>query len=221
MGKLAENSGARLRELREQAGLTQDALADQVGLTGGQISKLERGHQFGSETTYTKAIEALSVALSQEPEIIQAYIFGGGPALGKNWDGLPITAEGLRAAERIKRLRGNRNFGDLAREAQLSAIEWGWYEAGVTAPSPEVAGSMAEALGCDIEDILGYDPTKQAVFEKGISEGERRALEQSQVLLKAAAERERSLMDEREMLLEERGRLLGEIRQLRQKLGQR
>ena len=36
--------GARLRALREEQGLTQDALAKRTGLTPGAISRLERGH---------------------------------------------------------------------------------------------------------------------------------------------------------------------------------
>lgn len=57
MDVLREDAGsfaARLREVREAAGLTQADLAQRVGMTQGQISKLERGER--EESTKTAEI---------------------------------------------------------------------------------------------------------------------------------------------------------------------
>lgn len=53
-------TGPRLRALREQAGLSQKELATAAGLTQGNLSRLEAGH---NQRIYTTTAQALAVAL--------------------------------------------------------------------------------------------------------------------------------------------------------------
>jgi transcriptional regulator with XRE-family HTH domain len=57
----AEWFACRLRELREQAGLTQPQLAERVGRTTRQISRLETGVQMATWETVLALAEALGV----------------------------------------------------------------------------------------------------------------------------------------------------------------
>src|SRR5262245_17656042 len=66
----AEHFAARLKELREQAGLSQKDLAGQVGLTVRQISRLETGAQTATWPTAVALAKALGVdclAFLKEP----------------------------------------------------------------------------------------------------------------------------------------------------------
>jgi transcriptional regulator with XRE-family HTH domain len=61
---------ARLKELRESAGLTQQELADKVGLSLGAIRHLEQGLNEARFSTINALAEALGVnclAFNQEP----------------------------------------------------------------------------------------------------------------------------------------------------------
>lgn len=62
--------GARLKELREQAGLTQAELAERIGTTVRNISRLETGTQEPTWPIVLKAAEAFDVsceAFCEEP----------------------------------------------------------------------------------------------------------------------------------------------------------
>jgi transcriptional regulator with XRE-family HTH domain len=66
----ASHFAGRLRELREQAGLSQKELADKANLTTDGISRLERGDRSPSWETAVTLAEALGVEVSaflQEP----------------------------------------------------------------------------------------------------------------------------------------------------------
>jgi transcriptional regulator with XRE-family HTH domain len=66
----AEHFAGRLKELREQAGLSQKELADRVGQTVRQVSRLETGAQKPSWETALALCRALGVsceAFTQKP----------------------------------------------------------------------------------------------------------------------------------------------------------
>ena len=66
----ARNFGRRLKEMREQAGLTQPQLAQRSGLTKAGIANLEQGRREPSWSTVVALSRALNVALDeflQEP----------------------------------------------------------------------------------------------------------------------------------------------------------
>jgi transcriptional regulator with XRE-family HTH domain len=66
----ASNFGPRLKELREQAGLTQPQLAEQTGLSKGGIADLEQGRREPSWATVRIICAALGVsceAFNQQP----------------------------------------------------------------------------------------------------------------------------------------------------------
>lgn len=46
---LAETTGRRLSELRRARGLTQQEVADRMGVTKGRVSQIERGHISGQD----------------------------------------------------------------------------------------------------------------------------------------------------------------------------
>ncbi|AXG79631.1 helix-turn-helix domain-containing protein [Streptomyces paludis] len=46
---LAETTGRRLAELRRSRGLTQQDVADRMGVTKGRVSQIERGHVSGQD----------------------------------------------------------------------------------------------------------------------------------------------------------------------------
>lgn len=52
-----------IARLREQAGLTQEQLAERIGTTQQQISRLERPNYRGSLTTLERVAEALDMSL--------------------------------------------------------------------------------------------------------------------------------------------------------------
>ena len=55
------NFGIRIRQLRLGKGLSQQDLADQVGLTEGQISNIERGRSWVGEPTFVLLANVLDV----------------------------------------------------------------------------------------------------------------------------------------------------------------
>jgi HTH-type transcriptional regulator, cell division transcriptional repressor len=63
----AELFGRRLRELRKERGLTQEALAESADLSGNYISDLELGRKVPSLTILVRLSQALDVAT---PELI-------------------------------------------------------------------------------------------------------------------------------------------------------
>lgn len=70
----AKQFGARLRELREAAGLTQAELADQAGLSQGAIGMWETGKRAPSFPLVINIAEALRVPLDAflvPPAVIQ------------------------------------------------------------------------------------------------------------------------------------------------------
>ena len=57
--------GGRIRCFREQAGLTQQALAEKAGLRQSHICRLEKGHHSPSALTLEKIADALKIAVSE------------------------------------------------------------------------------------------------------------------------------------------------------------
>lgn len=57
--------GARLKELRKQAGYTQEVLAEKVGLDARHLSRLEVGRNFPGLDTLEKIANALHVPLAE------------------------------------------------------------------------------------------------------------------------------------------------------------
>jgi transcriptional regulator with XRE-family HTH domain len=93
---VADWFGARLRELREQAGFTQQALGERAGLTRDGVAQLESGRRKPSwETAYSLA-SALGVscdAFTQEPAALP------GPKRGRPRKG-PVGAKPERKQKR-------------------------------------------------------------------------------------------------------------------------
>ena len=64
---LAEVSAFKLRELRKNAGLSQAEVADRIGVSQRQVSKIERGDIENSKiSTIRKYVEALGGRLAME-----------------------------------------------------------------------------------------------------------------------------------------------------------
>lgn len=61
----AELFGSRLRELRKERGLTQEALAEAADLSGNYISELELGQKVPSLTILVRLAQALEVGASE------------------------------------------------------------------------------------------------------------------------------------------------------------
>jgi transcriptional regulator with XRE-family HTH domain len=74
--------GARIKELRKQAGLTQEELAEQVELDSRHLSRLEVGKHFPSLDSLERIAEALNVPMAEffqftiedTPAAMRAYI---------------------------------------------------------------------------------------------------------------------------------------------------
>jgi len=74
--------GARIKELRRQAGLTQEQLAERVGLDARHLSRLEVGRNFPSLDSLERIAVALNVALveffqfpgDETPAALRAYL---------------------------------------------------------------------------------------------------------------------------------------------------
>ena len=69
--------GVRIKELRKQAGLTQEQLAEQVGLDSRHLSRLEVGRHFPSLDSLERIATALGIPLAEffkfpDDESIQA-----------------------------------------------------------------------------------------------------------------------------------------------------
>lgn len=64
--------GARIKALRKQAGLTQEQLAEQVGLDSRHLSRLEVGQHFPSLDSLERIAAALNVPL------VEFFQFPGG-----------------------------------------------------------------------------------------------------------------------------------------------
>ena len=56
--------GERIREIRQQRGLTLDVLAGRAGLTKGYLSLVERGHKVPTIASLVKVADALEVPMS-------------------------------------------------------------------------------------------------------------------------------------------------------------
>jgi ribosome-binding protein aMBF1 (putative translation factor) len=63
--KWAEHVGARIRSLREQAGLTQAQLAERAGLTQSHVSRLENAEHSATHLTLEKLAKALDVPVRE------------------------------------------------------------------------------------------------------------------------------------------------------------
>src|SRR5262245_4628839 len=90
----AERFGARLKELREQAGLTQQELADRVETTVRTISRLETGVQEPTWTAVVALADALGVdcrAFLQEPACVPEPKRGRPKKAGRQSPGGPAS----------------------------------------------------------------------------------------------------------------------------------
>jgi len=58
---LTEVMAKRMREVRKQKGMTTTKLAEKVGITQAQVSRLENGHQGFRSATLEKIAKALKV----------------------------------------------------------------------------------------------------------------------------------------------------------------
>jgi len=95
--------GVRIKVLRKQAGLTQEQLAEQVGLDSRHLSKLEVGQHFPSLDSLERIAVALNVPL------VEFFQFPGGESTAALRDYLTEFAEQanesqLRLAVRVIKL---------------------------------------------------------------------------------------------------------------------
>lgn len=61
MGSLKEKLGKRIQEIRKSQNMTQEKLAEAIGLDTPNLSNIERGKRFVSAETLEKIINALNV----------------------------------------------------------------------------------------------------------------------------------------------------------------
>jgi transcriptional regulator with XRE-family HTH domain len=59
---LEKKVGQRFKQYREQAGLTQEELAEKVGLNSNYISRIERGDSFPRLETFVGLLNALEIS---------------------------------------------------------------------------------------------------------------------------------------------------------------
>lgn len=87
--------GARIRQARTSAGLTQEFLAEKVGVNTTYISDIERGAKFPSLSLYIKIVDALGVSSD--------YILRGEIEAGKNfvYDEITKKLENLTPKQRL------------------------------------------------------------------------------------------------------------------------
>ncbi len=75
VGEPAESFGARLRRLRERAGLSQEQLAERAGLSGNAIGALERGERRRPyPDTVRRLADALSLDEAQRAELVASIV---------------------------------------------------------------------------------------------------------------------------------------------------
>jgi transcriptional regulator with XRE-family HTH domain len=95
-----DHFGGRLKELREQAGLTQEQLAHAAGLTKDGIAQLEQGRRSPSWETVLAVAEALKVSCEA---FAVAPVDRGRPAIGRPRKpdaaaGKPVASENTELA---------------------------------------------------------------------------------------------------------------------------
>ena len=61
MTSFKENFGKRIQEIRKSKGLTQEKLAELIGLDTPNLSNIERGKRFVSSSTLEKIIDSLQI----------------------------------------------------------------------------------------------------------------------------------------------------------------
>ena len=65
MTSFKENFGKRIQEIRKSKGLTQEKLAELIGLDTPNLSNIERGKRFVSSSTLEKIIDSLQIEESE------------------------------------------------------------------------------------------------------------------------------------------------------------
>lgn len=87
--------GSRLREARNMAKLTQEQLAEKVGIGTTYISDIERGAKFPSLSLFIKIVDALGVSSD--------FILRGEIEAGKNcvYDDITRKLDGLTPKQRL------------------------------------------------------------------------------------------------------------------------
>ena len=87
--------GSRLREARNRVKLTQEQLAEKVGIGTTYISDIERGAKFPSLSLFIKIVDALGVSSD--------FILRGEIEAGKNcvYDDLTRKLDGLTPKQRL------------------------------------------------------------------------------------------------------------------------
>lgn len=87
--------GARLKEARNRCGVTQEQLAEKVGIGTTYISDIERGAKFPSLSLFIRIIDALGISSD--------YVLRGEIEAGKNcvYDEITSKLEGLSPKQRL------------------------------------------------------------------------------------------------------------------------
>mgnify|MGYP006376251923 CR=1 FL=1 len=67
--------GGKIKQMRNQKGLTQEELADRCELTKGYISQLENNLNSPSIATLTDILSALGSNLSEFFQLLQKYVY--------------------------------------------------------------------------------------------------------------------------------------------------
>lgn len=65
--------GKAIRQLREERGMTQEALAQEAGVTVGHMSMIERGHSNPTWGTLKSVAKALHVSMAQLGELAERF----------------------------------------------------------------------------------------------------------------------------------------------------
>lgn len=119
-----EHVGARLRGLRMMRGVTQEKLAESVGITFQQVQKYEKGQNRMSAGRLTEFGRVL--------EVQPAYFFDGLPRTGSNSEPIPASIrqfassrEGIALARAFQELAPAKRMAVVALVKEIGRLQSG------------------------------------------------------------------------------------------------
>lgn len=140
--------GERIGLMREQAGLTQKALGQKIGVSAVTITRYENGMRNPSINTVFRIAAALDV----DP----AELFGEAA----------VNNTGSRI--RLARRRAGLTQEHLASRMNIGFQTISQWERGYRNPGIKTLRRIASAIGCDLFDLIG-DPLSEEIPETAIS----------------------------------------------------
>jgi transcriptional regulator with XRE-family HTH domain len=148
--ELRKEFGERLSLLRDHRRLTQEQLAELIGLAGHSIGMIEIGRQGVSFDTLGRLAEGLGV------EVMELFRFDDTIPLRKK---VSITHLEEKFGDRLRLLRAYRKIKrqkQLAKLADVSAAYISKLEKGGSSPSFETLAKLAEALNVEVIELFSF-----------------------------------------------------------------